>query len=275
MPTGIKLTNEKKESVVKEYLERPMSISELGSISGLSNPTIIKILNEYNIERYKKAKIFNPNLDEHYFDDIDCEEKAYFLGFLITDGNVFKTENGNRQASISITQSSSDEYILKAFKDAIHSNTAIAHDGRGCSQIAVRSNIMAESLEKYGIVSNKTLITKLPLLPKEYMPHLLRGILDGDGNIKAHQTTIRNRYAHAISFCGTHTLMQDINDYLHDALLVNKKIVYDYSDRHLSEVRWQNKADMRTIGDWIYRDATIYLVRKHDLYNEFLNHYYS
>lgn len=275
MPTGVKLTNEKKKFVVKKYLERPMSVSELGDISGLSSPTIIKILDEYKIERYKKARIFNPDFDEHYFDDIDCETKAYFLGFLITDGNIFKTEDGNRQASISITQSSSDEYILNAFKDAVHTNTAINHDGRGCSQIAVRSDIMAKSLEKYGIISNKTLITKLPLLSKEYMPHLLRGILDGDGNIKAHQTTIRNRYAHAISFCGSHILMQNINDYLHATLSVNNQKVYDYSNRQLSEIKWQNKADMKIIGDWIYRDATIYLVRKYELYNEFLNHYYS
>lgn len=275
MPTGIKLTKEKKESVVNIYIERPMSLSELGRICNLSIPTIIKILDEYSIERYKKAQVFNPNLKEHFFDNIDCEIGAYFLGFIITDGNIFLPKDGNRQASISITQSSSDEYILEAFKNAVQSNTAIGHDGRGCSQIAIRSNIMAKSLEKYGIVSNKTLITKLPLLQDELMPHLLRGIFDGDGNIKAHQTNVRNRYAHALSFCGTHTLMQDINDYLCKTLLVNEKKVYDYSDRHLSEIKWQNKEDMKKIGDWMYRDATIYLVRKHELYNDFINHYYS
>ena len=252
-----------------------MSITQLGNIVHLSNPTIIKILNEYGIDRYKKAQLYNPKLDEYFFENIDNEVKAYFLGFIITDGNIYKPKSGNRQASISITQSASDEYILGAFKNAVCSNTTIAHDGRGCSQIAVRSNIMANSLEKYGIVSNKTLITRLPLLKKEYMPHLLRGIFDGDGSIKAYQTTIRNRFAHSLSFCGTHTLIQNINDYLRDVLFVNCQIVYDYSNKHLSEIKWQNKADMKAIGDWMYRDATIYLIRKHKLYCDFLNHYYS
>lgn len=275
MPTGIKLTNEKKETVVKKYLEQPISIAELSIIVHLSSPTIIKILDEYSIERYKKAQLFNPELDEYFFENIDSEIKAYFLGFIITDGNIFKPKEGNRQTSISITQSTSDEYILSAFKDAIHSNRTIPHDGRGCSQIAVRSDIMADSLEKYGVVSNKTLITKLPLLSKEYMSHLLRGIFDGDGSIKAYQTTVRNRYAHALAFCGTHTLMQNINNYLCETLSVNCQAIYDYSDRHLSEIKWQNKTDMKTIGDWMYRDATIYLIRKHELYCDFLNHYYS
>lgn len=275
MPTGIKITNEKKEEVVKTYLEKPMSISELGCICELSNPTIIKILDEYNIKRYKKAQIFNPDLDERFFDVIDCESKAYFLGFIITDGNVFKPKDGNRQASISITQASTDDYILEKFKEAVHCNTSITYDGRGCSQIAIRSDLMAESLSKYGIIGDKLLLGRLPLLHNEFMPHLLRGIFDGDGNIKAHQTSIGNRYAHAISFCGTHSLMQSINEYFHNTLLVKQQEVYDYSDRRLSEIKWQNKSDMKTIGDWMYRDATIYLARKHKLYKDFINHYYS
>lgn len=133
IPTGIKLTEEKKQFVVNKYLERPMSMDELSGLCNLSTPTLIKILNEYNIERYKKALLFSPDLDEYYFDNIDSEEKAYFLGFIITDGNVFKPKDGNRQATISITQASKDEYILEKFKNEVHANTAIAHDGRGCS----------------------------------------------------------------------------------------------------------------------------------------------
>lgn len=275
MPTGIRITEDKKRQVIETYSKSPMTLTELSKLSGLSNPTIIKILDEYNVERYKKAQIFNPELDECYFDVIDKESKAYFLGLIITDGNVFSPKDGNRQRSISITQSSSDEYILEIFKNEIKSNTSIVHDGRGCSQIAVRSNMMADSLERYGIVPNKTLTTKLPLLSEEYMPHLVRGILDGDGNIKAHQTNIKNRYAHALSFCGTYQLMHDLNEYLHNEVNVERQKIYSYLDKHLSEIKWQSKDNMKKICDWMYANATIYLTRKHDIYLDFINHYYS
>ena len=133
IPTGVRLTDEKKQFVVDTYLEKPMTIEELSGLCNLSVPTVIKILNEYGIERYNKSLLFSPDLDEYYFDNINSEAKAYFLGFIITDGNVFIPKDNNRQASISITQKSEDDYILKKFKEEIQTNTAIVHDGRGCS----------------------------------------------------------------------------------------------------------------------------------------------
>lgn len=50
-------------------------------------PTVIKILK--NTPKYKKTIIYNPEVNERYFEIIDSDEKAYFLGLLIADGNVF------------------------------------------------------------------------------------------------------------------------------------------------------------------------------------------
>jgi hypothetical protein len=159
-------------------------------------------------------------MKEHFFQKIDCEENAYFLGLLISDGNVFKDDTG-RQASISITLDLKDEYMLMKFKETVQTNTAIGHDGRGCGQIAVRSNIMAEDLAKYGVVPRKSYNTYLPEIPDEYMPHLLRGIFDGDGSILAKPSPKEdghNRFLHSISFCGTHQLMEDISNYIFNNL---------------------------------------------------------
>jgi hypothetical protein len=161
-----------------------MAIKTVCEKFNLSSPTVGKILKD--IPRYSKALIFNPNLKENFFDEIDTEEKAYFLGLMISDGNVFNDETG-RQASISITLDSNDKYILEAFQSALGANTSVAHDGRGCSQIAVRSNKMAETLAGYGVVPRKSHITYLPLnIPKDKFSHLIRGIFDGDGSIQAH-----------------------------------------------------------------------------------------
>ena len=271
MPRKI-ITEELKQEIIKYYLSQPMTMKQVEDKYELSHPTITKILKD--VPKYTKAKLNNPNMKEHFFQEIDEEAKAYFLGLLISDGNVFK-DNTGRQASISITLDLKDEYMLEKFKEVLQANTSVGHDGRGCGQIAIRSNIMAEDLAKYGVVPRKSYNTYLPLISKEMMPHLIRGIFDGDGSIMAKPNPSNdghNKFLHSISFCGTHQLMEDISNYILENLGI-KTAVYDYKDRNLSELKIQNIDNIAKFGYWIYRNSTIFLNRKKDIFNDFLKHY--
>ena len=271
MPRKV-ITEELKQEIIKYYLSQPMTMKQVEDKYELSHPTITKILKD--VPKYTKAKLNNPNMKEHFFQEINEEAKAYFLGLLISDGNVFK-DNTGRQASISITLDLKDEYMLEKFKEVLQANTSVGHDGRGCGQVAVRSNIMAEDLAKYGVVPRKSYNTYLPLLSKEMMPHLIRGIFDGDGSIMAKPNPSNdghNRFLHSISFCGTHQLMEDISNYILENLGI-KTAVYDYKDRNLSELKIQNIDNIAKFGYWIYRNSTIFLNRKKDIFNDFLKHY--
>ena len=270
MPRKI-ITEELKNEIIKYYLSQPMTLKQVENKFKLSHPTISNIL--MDIPKYTKAKLNNPNMKEHFFQKIDNEENAYFLGLLISDGNVFK-DNTGRQVSISITLDLKDEYLLTKFKEVVNSNTSVGHDGRGCGQIAVRSNIMAEDLKQYGVVPRKSYSTYLPQnIEDKMMNHLIRGIFDGDGSIQA-KLNHDNRFLHSFSFCGTHKLMEDISNYCFEKLqLKQKPTVYDYKDRELSEIKIQNKEDMYIFGEWLYKDATIFMNRKKDIYNNFKQHY--
>lgn len=273
MPSKI-ITAEQKQEIRDFYLSKPMTLAQLAAHYNLSSPTVGKILGD--IPRYSKARLNNPDLKERFFAAIDNEEKAYFLGLLISDGNVFKEENSssNRQASISITLDLKDEYMLQKFKEVVGTNTSIGHDGRGCGQIAVRSDLMADDLAKYGVIPRKTLHTYLPQIDAQYRSHLVRGIFDGDGSIQAKSNpNDQGRYLHALSFCGTHQLMSDIADLCNDIGLNHIPRVYDYKDKNLSDLKIQNKDDMFIFGEWMYHDATIFLTRKHDTYLAFKDHY--
>lgn len=271
MPRKI-ITEELKQEIIEYYLSQPMTMKQIEDKYELSHPTVTKILKD--VPKYTKAKLNNPNMKEHFFQEINEEAKAYFLGLLISDGNVFK-DNTGRQASISITLHLKDEYMLEKFKEVLQANTSVSYDGRGCGQIAVRSNIMAEDLAKYGVVPLKSYNTYLPQVSKEMMPHLIRGIFDGDGSIMAKPSPNNdghNRFLHSISFCGTHQLMEDISNYI----LKNsgiKTTVYDYKDRNLSELKIQNIHAMAKFGYWMYRNSTIFLNRKKDIFINFLKHY--
>lgn len=273
MPRKI-ITEELKQEIIKYYLNQPTTIKQVEDKYKLSHPTIVNILKD--VPKYSKAKLNNLNMRERFFQNIDEETKAYFLGLLISDGNVFKDKTG-RQASISLTLDLKDEYMLKNFKEALQTNTSICYDGRGCGQIAVRSNIMAKDLTQYGVVPRKSFITYLPLVPQEMMSHLIRGIFDGDGSVLAKPSPRNdghNRFLHSISFCGSRQLMEDISNYIFNLLhLKQKPTIYDYKDRKLSGLKISNIEDIRIFGDWMYKNSTIYLKRKKDIYNNFLEHY--
>lgn len=271
MPRG-NVSEETKKEIIEYYLSKPMTLEQVENKYKLSHPTITKILKD--VPKYAKAKIYNPNMKEDFFQNIDNEEKAYFLGLLISDGNVFK-DNSNRQASISITLNLEDKYILEKFKIILQTNTSIGYDGRGCGQIAVRSDIMAKDLAKYGVVPRKSNITYLPKISKKLMPHLIRGIFDGDGSIMAKpepNKTIHNRFLHSISFCGSYQLMKDISEFLLEYLDIKTK-VYIYKNRNLSELKIQNIKDMTKLGFWLYENSTIWMIRKRNIFDDFIKHY--
>ena len=69
-------------------------------------------------------------------------------------------------------------------------------------------------------------------------------------------------------------MIEDIAKYLYNNLQLKQPIqVYDYQDKNLSDIHIQNYEDMEKVGDWLYKDATIYLVRKNNIYNLFKEHY--
>lgn len=267
------VSEEKKAGVVKAYVEKPITISALAKQFNLSPPTIIKILNSNGIKRYTKAQLYNPNMNEDYFETIDNQTNAYFLGLIIADGNVFKDNCSNRQASISITLEDSDIYMLQKFKDEIKVETSINSDGRGSSMIAVRSNKMASDLSKYGVIPRKSFTTYLPEIEPSLMRHLIRGILDGDGNVQGKQTNINNRYKHSVGFCGSNLLMTQIRDWLVENVGVSNNKVYKYSDKFLSMVTWASIVDMQLLYHYFYDDSDIYLTRKKDIFDKVMNHY--
>lgn len=251
------------------YQSRPMTQKEVADRFGYCLPTVAKILKD--LPQYTKSNIFNPELDESFFEVIDTEDKAYYLGLLITDGNVFKANE--HRASISITLDQNDAYLLDHWKDCLKSRTSLGHDGRGCVQYAVRSLKMANDLAKYGVVPRKTLSAYLPEIEdKSQMRHLVRGLIDGDGGIYAHMHN--GKFSHQIKLCGTERLMKETLAFI-DSELHLKYVpkVYTYKNKPLSMLQISNIQDMNRLGNWLYADAFVYMDRKYRKFLDFQTHY--
>lgn len=75
--------------------------------------------------------------ESDFFENIDSEEKAYFLGFLMADGNVYVRKQS--QPCIRLEISVKDLEILERFKMVIESKNSICFDKRNCCSLKVHS----------------------------------------------------------------------------------------------------------------------------------------
>lgn len=116
-------------------------------------------------------------LNENYFDVIDTPEKAYWLGFLVTDGSVYSND-------INIRLGEEDTEHLHKFVSALGSGYPVEHKvnnfGRSYAEVEIHCLHMVRALARHGVMRGKP--NNQPWDgPAELLPHYWRGAVDGDG----------------------------------------------------------------------------------------------
>lgn len=225
------------EEVIDRY-NKNESCQSIADSYHVSFHTISNILEKHGIPR--NNRYYNLDLKLDYFEQINSYDKAYFLGFLITDGNVI----GN---SVRLSLHPKDAYILKVFKDKTkNSNSLYYRKDKPEVSLSVKNQKWVNDLSNFGVIPNKTSTVYLPQLEEKYMPHLIRGMIDGDGWI--------SYKSHQIGFCGNHQTVTQLRDYLVDKLGVYQiKILH--TNISLWQISWASKKDIEKIGQYLYKDA--------------------
>ena len=232
---------------------------------------IRKILEENGIERISQAKRLNPSLKENYFAEVDNPNKAYWLGFILTDGTV-NYINDNLQISLV----KGDEYILHLFEQDLGIENHVKTFGENYSRFAVGSKTMVHDLAQYGVVPNKTHSLIFPKnIPEEFEIHLLRGMFDGDGGFTLGTTTRFYKHRNKtytkpyqeLSFTGTYEMCEGFQNTLLKYLNITPKtITHNHS---VYRVRWNKKEEILQILNLLYQDCdNHYLKRKYELYQK-------
>lgn len=199
---------------------------------------------------------FKYDINHDLFDNIDNEAKAYYLGWLASDGCV--VEN-----AITIQLKNTDSYILEPFRDLVCPEKVLHEYKTKCNSEQVRlvwrSTKTVESLSKLGITPRKSLtMGKIASqLDKELIHHFIRGYFDGDGWITKH--CYRNKKFVTIGMIGTRDFLEDVHDCI--GLPVGKI----YNVKHipnLARLTYWGKGRMYELKDYLYKDATLFLTRK-------------
>ena len=219
--------------------------------------------------------------NENYFETIDTEEKAYWLGFIAADGCVMKTSRYNSYR-LQIALSYIDSLHLKKFLNCVNAKDIkiTFHEPSGFSannkknmtaRIILNSLKLCNDLSKYNIHVKKSYDIKLPNISDEMMRHYLRGFFDGDASYHYHYDYKNNRYRYSFEVVGaSSSMIYQIQNYL-----LSKDInthVYTRksysSENQIYRLMTGSKKEMLKIIDLLYSDAHIYLNRKYERINE-------
>ena len=117
--------------------------------------------------------------NRNIFKVCDTPEKAYWLGFLLADGNVIES---HKQLSLRQAPKALDQLInfIKFLEFTEFPNLRFP---QGCYEFQLGSREMFKDLTQYGIIPRKNGRETIKNIPEKYMSHFIRGYADGDGCI--------------------------------------------------------------------------------------------
>lgn len=249
---------------IQQKLDEGLTVKMISSIVGIPGRRLGEMVKYFNLSVTNKATthIINHN----YFDEINTEERAYFLGFLVADGCVTKDvrKSGFLSKRITFCNSIQDKEIIEKFRDIVCPTIEIKWKNRSSDTIIRKdqssfkftSEHMFDTLvEKYNINERKThdINFILPDLDK-YMRHFIRGFMDGDGHFR------KNR----LEFIFTSTcFMNQINTFFKAKGFITRETkvegkTLNYYRLHINV----NKINIEKLYKILYENATVFLERK-------------
>ena len=256
-----------------ELRKQGMSYNKIAEFLHKDKRTVSFYLKEAGYGPNKKYQRFNQkqpnkkNVNENYFEIIDTEHKAYWLGFFYADGHV---ETARHTIELSLKEE--DYNHLEKFKNDLESDHIISKRSKVIDdniyysyRISISREKLKNDLINKGCVPNKTKILTYPdtnQVPFELQRHFIRGYIDGDGCVSC----INNSKIFSVDIVGTIDFLNGINNYFK---LAQGENIYDF--KH-TDIKHFSKAgrfafDMMT---HLYKDATIYLDRKYQRYLAYL-----
>lgn len=268
-----RLSQQQRDELIQKYNSNLYTVKELAKEYNVNKSSVSRLLQRNNVTLRNSKYHFN----QDYFENIDTEHKAYWLGFMYADGYV--NSKGNK---VLLRIKSNDDYILKQFVQDLNSDIPVQyyththklpnsekHHTLHYASVTICNKKIKEDLIKQGCLENKTLILNFPFhIPSHLYKDFIRGYMDGDGCITYAGKQKCGNQEFKVSFCGT----QEVLNGIQQVFGYNKKLSKRWNDNknnYTLDISGNKQVyDFLTV---LYDNATIYLKRKHERYLELKN----
>lgn len=266
------LSPEQKQSIIDRYLSNE-STKTIADSFGVSRSNILYFLKTKKVKLRPKSKWNEYTYDRTFFDKIDTEEKAYTLGFLYADGCVYE-----RTYRVSTELAIRDIDILEKMRVAMKSNYIFTYchkknkfgEPKKYVTFSINDKDLIPKVKKLGLEPRKSATLKFPTcdqVPDHLVHHFIRGYFDGDGSLsfKRRADELTDSYL-SLSIIST----LDFCSKIKEIMKFGNIVINNQSDGMYYYRIGKSAVGVYNFLSYIYKDATIFLKRKHDKYKEFL-----
>lgn len=160
---------------------------EIAKEIGCSVAYIQKVWTANKIEKIDTTYYYKKD----YFEKIDSPDKAYFLGFIASDGNIYRREGHQGMLTLSVNEK--DIEILEYFRGQLDTTKPIQiiqdkrREGTRMATIQITGDKIVNDLLSLRIGIRKTfdldINSIVKKIPSPYVPSFYLGYFDGDGSI--------------------------------------------------------------------------------------------
>jgi len=252
--------------VIERYRELK-NLKKVAKSFGVSLRPIVRILKKNNCVLTNRKYEVNHS----YFEQIDSEEKAYWLGFLYADGCVRKTKTGS---GLILKLSTKDLNHLNNFKKSLSSEHIIVKNKcktktkKGTDSysdvclIRIYSNKLVDDLIYLGCTPRKTFVIDTPKIDEKFYKDFIRGYYDGDGNFFYSEKT-------KMSIMTIVCASKKFRTFLIDVISKIPNIGKIHEDNEKYTIKIVNIVGIINFFDYIYSESKIHLNRKKEYYEKY------
>lgn len=268
MKTELRLKFENNlQKILDLYWNKNMNAESIADIVGIKARTLRKYMSDMHLLRRPGQNSIKYTVDENFFETIDTEKKAYWLGVLYADGCVMHIRNTKY-----IVFSAVDKEWLEQYKKDISFTGPVLKEhhkkyNKDIYKVKCTSKKMYSDLENKGVVERKSNILEFPVnsVPDSLMPHFIRGYFDGDGSVGVYQN-VRDkdwRRLRVSITSGSLSFIEAMRTWMieHKIFPIGKPV--KRNNRDVYALNLSLIAGLR-LRDCMYKDATAYLQRKYD-----------
>ena len=247
-------------------------LKDISKQVGLSQPTISKFIRNGCIPF--KNSIYD--LDDSFFEKIDSPEKAYFLGWIASDGCLSK-------GSVTFCLNEKDEDVLFLLRSLIKSDKPIQKYKKAgytslYSHFSIRNKKIFNDLLQHGVHPQKTKTVFIPsqVINSSLFKYYLRGFFEGDGCIYE----CPNGQLEVSIVGQSFVMFEQIRDLIHKntgitcQLKIKKYKLKNKEESQCMILKFSGKRQCLSFLQWLYSENEhLSLKRKINLFKKSLENY--